>query len=96
MQRVSSEQVAACVGQRVRIVGWLQQLRKLGGISFVIVRDGAGTVQAVADHARLAALAAVHPESVIAAVPRHRMQLLDLPNIRLAVLFPRDLTRLSP
>jgi nondiscriminating aspartyl-tRNA synthetase len=66
MQRVSSEQVAACVGQRVRVVGWLQQLRKLGGISFVVVRDGIGTVQAVADHARLAALGAVHPESVIA------------------------------
>jgi aspartyl/asparaginyl-tRNA synthetase len=27
---------------------------------------------------------------------RFLLQLLDLPNIRLAVLFPRDLTRLSP
>jgi nondiscriminating aspartyl-tRNA synthetase len=27
---------------------------------------------------------------------RFLMQLLDLPNVRLAVLFPRDLTRLSP
>ncbi|HEY0480669.1 MAG TPA: aspartate--tRNA(Asn) ligase [Kofleriaceae bacterium] len=66
MERVRSEQVAACAGQRVRVVGWLQSLRRLGAISFVVVRDGAGVVQAVADQAQLAPLAAVELESVIA------------------------------
>ena len=65
-QRVFSEQVAACVGQRVRVVGWLQSLRKLGAISFVVVRDATGVVQAVADAASLAALAGAQAESVIA------------------------------
>jgi len=50
----------------VRVVGWLQSLRKLGAISFVIVRDGGGVVQAVADDARLAPLAGAQAESVIA------------------------------
>ena len=66
MERVRSEQVAACVGQRVRVVGWLQSLRRLGAISFLAVRDGTGVVQAIADQARLAPLAAARPESVIA------------------------------
>ncbi len=66
MERVRSEQVAARTGQRVRVVGWLQSLRKLGAISFVIVRDGAGVVQAIADEASLGPLAGAHPESVIA------------------------------
>lgn len=66
MERVRSEQVAACIGQRVRVVGWLQSLRRLGAISFLAVRDGTGVVQAIADQARLAPLAGAQPESVIA------------------------------
>jgi nondiscriminating aspartyl-tRNA synthetase len=64
MERVRSEQLAACVGQRVRVVGWLQSLRKLGAISFATVRDGGGVVQAVADPERLALAPPL--ESVIA------------------------------
>jgi nondiscriminating aspartyl-tRNA synthetase len=66
MQRVRSVEVAAHVGHRVRVIGWLQSLRRLGAISFVTLRDGAGTLQAVADAARLAPLAGAHAESVIA------------------------------
>jgi nondiscriminating aspartyl-tRNA synthetase len=66
MERIFSEQVAARVGQRVRVVGWLQSLRRLGAISFVVVRDGAGTVQAVAEGERLASLGDAQLESVIA------------------------------
>jgi nondiscriminating aspartyl-tRNA synthetase len=69
MERVVSSEVASRVGQRVRVVGWLQSLRKLGAISFAIVRDGAGTVQAVVDGAGFAGLTAsgaVPAESVIA------------------------------
>ena len=74
MSRVFSEQVAACVGQRVRVVGWLQSLRKLGAISFVVVRDATGIVQAVADAASLAALAGAQAESVIAVTGEVRAQ----------------------
>jgi nondiscriminating aspartyl-tRNA synthetase len=66
MQRVRSVEVAARVGQRVRVVGWLQSVRRLGAISFLVIRDGAGVVQAVADPARLAALGAAQAESVVA------------------------------
>lgn len=66
MERVQSVEVAACAGQRVRVVGWLQSVRRLGGISFLVVRDGAGVVQAVADPARLAALGTAQAESVVA------------------------------
>src|SRR6185436_13624933 len=66
MERVRSSEVAARVGQRVRVVGWLQSLRRLGAISFLIVRDGAGIVQAIADHERLAPLTGAEAESVVA------------------------------
>jgi len=66
MERVLTEQVAAHTGQHVRVVGWLQSVRKLGAISFVVVRDGTGTVQVVADEASLAPLAGVPAESVVA------------------------------
>ncbi|TMQ04387.1 MAG: aspartate--tRNA(Asn) ligase [Deltaproteobacteria bacterium] len=66
MERIGSVEVAARVGQRVRVVGWLQSLRRLGAISFLVVRDGRGVVQAVADQARLAPLAGLEAESVIA------------------------------
>lgn len=66
MERIFSEQVAARVGQRVQVVGWLQSLRRFGAISFVVIRDGAGVVQAVADQERLSSLAGAPPESVIA------------------------------
>jgi nondiscriminating aspartyl-tRNA synthetase len=67
-ERVQSEQVATRVGQRVRVVGWLQSVRKLGAINFVVVRDAAGVVQATANDASLAPLLAAQPESVIAVV----------------------------
>jgi nondiscriminating aspartyl-tRNA synthetase len=66
MERVLSEQLAACVGQRVRVVGWLQSLRKLGAISFATVRDRAGVAQAIAGDTALAQLGGAGLESVIA------------------------------
>ena len=66
MERVRSVHVAARVGTRVRVVGWLQAQRRLGGVTFLVVRDGWGVVQAVvADEARLAPLAGALLESVV-------------------------------
>jgi nondiscriminating aspartyl-tRNA synthetase len=68
MERISSVEVAAHVGEAVRIAGWLHAIRKLGGITFLILRDGWGTTQIlVQDPAALEPLhsVAAGPESVI-------------------------------
>src|SRR5579859_847999 len=69
MQRIPSSEVQAHIGERVRVAGWLHALRRLGGITFVVVRDGWGIVQAVAEDEReLGPLAAGEAgvESVVA------------------------------
>lgn len=59
MERIPTTQVQQHIGQRVRVQGWLHALRRLGGVTFVVVRDGWGTVQAVSeDEAEIAALVA--------------------------------------
>lgn len=67
--RVRTDELAAHVGERVRVQGWLHTVRKLGGVTFVVVRDGWGTIQAVTeDAAEVAELAAqeLQPETVLA------------------------------
>jgi nondiscriminating aspartyl-tRNA synthetase len=49
MERIQTIQVKEYIGQRVRTQGWLHNLRRLGGVSFVVLRDGWGTVQAVTE-----------------------------------------------
>ena len=70
MERIPTTQVQQHIGQRVRVQGWLHALRRLGGVTFVVVRDGWGTVQAVSeDEAELAALsetAGLGAETVLA------------------------------
>ncbi len=48
-ERVVATEVAAHLGKRVRIQGWLHVVRRLGGVTFIVVRDGWGTVQAVSE-----------------------------------------------
>jgi nondiscriminating aspartyl-tRNA synthetase len=48
-ERIPTTEVAQHVGERVRVAGWLHALRRLGGLSFIVVRDGWGLVQAVTD-----------------------------------------------
>jgi nondiscriminating aspartyl-tRNA synthetase len=67
MERVRTVDIPGYAGRRVQIQGWLHALRRLGGITFLVVRDGWGLVQAVTeDEADLAALAGIGEESVIA------------------------------
>ncbi|HEY1387026.1 MAG TPA: OB-fold nucleic acid binding domain-containing protein, partial [Ktedonobacterales bacterium] len=66
--RIRSVEIAAHVGQRIQVAGWLHALRRLGGISFLILRDGWGIVQIVAaSDDELAPLRAAEagPESVL-------------------------------
>ena len=49
MKRIRTIEVPSHAGERVRIAGWLHSLRQMGGISFLVIRDGWGTIQAVAE-----------------------------------------------
>lgn len=71
--RVRTTELAAYVGQRIHCQGWLHTVRRMGGISFIILRDGSGTVQAVTENEKdMASLRHPHtgvelqPETVIA------------------------------
>jgi nondiscriminating aspartyl-tRNA synthetase len=69
VERVRTTELAAHVEREVRLLGWLHALRRMGGINFLILRDGWGLVQTVVeDEAALAPLRATDPdaESVIA------------------------------
>lgn len=66
MQTIRTVEASAHIGQRVRLTGWLHNMRQMGGISFVVLRDGWGVIQAVTENAAdLAALAGAGLESVI-------------------------------
>ena len=65
-KRIRTTQAREYVGQRVRLAGWLHRLRRLGGINFLVLRDGFGLFQAVIDTSdELVRLRNVLPESVI-------------------------------
>src|SRR2546429_9940075 len=49
MERIRTVEVGTHIGERVRVAGWLHSLRRLGGISFLVIRDGWGIIQAVAE-----------------------------------------------
>ena len=49
MERVGTIEVGEHVGERVRVAGWLHSLRRLGGVNFLVVRDGWGIVQVVTE-----------------------------------------------
>ncbi|HLZ22541.1 MAG TPA: aspartate--tRNA(Asn) ligase [Ktedonobacterales bacterium] len=94
MERVRTIEASAHIGERVRVEGWLHAVRRLGGISFLILRDGWGTLQAVAgDEANLAPLttSGAGVESVIAiegtlALAERAPGGVELRDIRLTVL----------
>ena len=69
IERVRTTEVGAHVGERIRVAGWLHSLRRMGGVTFLVVRDGWGMIQAVTENgAELGELATgeVGVESVIA------------------------------
>jgi nondiscriminating aspartyl-tRNA synthetase len=47
--RVLSTELAAHVGERVTLAGWLHAKRELGSVSFAVLRDRAGLAQVVVD-----------------------------------------------
>lgn len=68
MERIRTIEVARQVGAEVRVAGWLHARRRMGGVSFLVIRDGWGTIQAVTeDPATLAPLEGLQTETVVAA-----------------------------
>jgi aspartyl-tRNA synthetase len=45
----AAELDADCIGQRVRVAGWVHRVRELGSVIFLEVRDPSGVVQAVVE-----------------------------------------------
>lgn len=67
MQRIRTVEIAEHIGERVLLNGWLQHQRRHGGISFLVLRDGWGTAQAVCENGeQIAQLELIGLESVIA------------------------------
>ena len=96
MQRILTTEVHSHVGERVRVAGWLHSMRAMGGITFLVVRDGWGLLQAVAEsEAEIAPLleSGAGVESVIAvegacvALPQAPGG-IELHNLRIEVLAP--------
>lgn len=66
MERIYTTQLMQHVGERVILSGWLHQLRTLGKINFLLLRDGVGIAQAMTqDDASLTPLSGLQNESVI-------------------------------
>src|SRR6266852_9889620 len=96
MQRIPTTEVSSHVGERVRVMGWLHSLRQLGGINFLVIRDGWSIVQAVAEtEAELAPLREREAgvESVVALEGRVVSEPqapggIELHNLRIEVIAP--------
>jgi nondiscriminating aspartyl-tRNA synthetase len=58
-------ELTASVGRHVTVAGWLHAIRDMGKFAFLILRDGAGTAQAVASAELVADLGEARCESVI-------------------------------
>src|SRR5438067_777122 len=66
VERIWTTDLGRHAGERVRLAGWLHRLRRLSGVSFLILRDGRGLAQVVVDDpALIEQLAALHSESVL-------------------------------
>ena len=67
MNEIRTVEASEHVGEVARFRGWLHNLRRLGGVSFVFLRDGWGIIQAVTeDDADLAPVADLALGSVVA------------------------------
>jgi nondiscriminating aspartyl-tRNA synthetase len=65
MERMYGSEIRHHVGERVKLAGWLHNLRALGKLNFVQLRDADGIYQIVLTKAELNQLDGALPESVI-------------------------------
>ena len=66
MKKIRTIEANEHIGQQVQLCGWLHNLRPMGGVNFLVLRDGWGTIQAVTENeADLAPVAELNLETVI-------------------------------
>ena len=66
MRTIRTTEAKEHIGERVALRGWMQNLRRMGGITFLVLRDGYGTIQAVTEtESDLEAVLSAGLESVI-------------------------------
>ena len=65
MERIFGSELGQRVGERVRLAGWLHNLRALGKLNFLQLRDASGIVQIVLTKAELDQLSGAPSESVL-------------------------------
>ncbi|MGH2532902.1 MAG: aspartate--tRNA(Asn) ligase [Thermomicrobiales bacterium] len=66
MERIWTTDLGGQAGERVKLAGWLHNLRQLRNVSFLILRDAKGLAQIVVDDPALVArLARLHHEAVL-------------------------------
>ena len=65
LSRIWSIEIEGNVGQVVNIKGWLHNLRALGSVNFLILRDGWGLIQCVVGKDIITLLGDVQTESII-------------------------------
>ena len=66
MQRILARELPNCIGQKVIIRGWLNNLRSLGKVSFLLLRDRTGLTQVVIENKEeLAKVSSLQPGSIL-------------------------------
>jgi len=65
MQRIRCSEIGAHAGERVRLAGWVHNVRRLSRVSFLVLRDASAIVQVVAGGKEAAQLDNLLPESVV-------------------------------
>lgn len=61
--RILAHQISEYEGQSVRFCGWLHNVRAMGGVNFVILRDRTGLVQAVCNEEELTPISSINAQS---------------------------------
>ncbi|HEY9788007.1 MAG TPA: aspartate--tRNA(Asn) ligase [Candidatus Obscuribacterales bacterium] len=68
VEEITADELASHVGKRARLKGHIQALRDLGNLVFLVLRDSHSTVQMVAEHPQIVAIARqAEPESAVIA-----------------------------
>src|SRR3954447_14471058 len=66
MDRVLASQLHGCIGERVRMAGWLHHQRQLAQVTFLLLRDRSGVPQVVVESASdRSVIGAFFPETVL-------------------------------
>lgn len=69
MQRILARELVNCIQKKVQVRGWLNNLRSLGKVAFLLLRDRTGLIQIVIENQdELKKVAALQPGSILSIV----------------------------